>query len=179
MTTLTTTSIKCCQNVVKTEISGAERLPINFCKSRKTQNLPAFAASSTLTATATVAPTIGLLPNIIICIQEYLEIAIYSLNTRYSVFYRILLYLMYFNCIVVIVVKMLSSYSFYISCYFLFLISLPRFNKLSNFVFCEAVPLQFLIPLRLATFFLLLLLELIPNDFSASTSDFDLPLYFG
>ena len=36
MTTLTTTWSKCCQNVVKTEISGAERLPINFCKSRKT-----------------------------------------------------------------------------------------------------------------------------------------------
>lgn len=35
----------------------------------------------------------------------------------------------------------------------LHLISVPHFNKLSNFVFCVAVPIQFLIPFKVAIFF--------------------------
>ena len=35
----------------------------------------------------------------------------------------------------------------------LYLINVPHFNKLSNFVFCVAVPIQFLIPFKVAIFF--------------------------
>ena len=35
----------------------------------------------------------------------------------------------------------------------LHLINVPHFNKLSNFVFCVAVPIQFLIPFKVAIFF--------------------------
>ena len=42
VTTLTTTWSKCCQYVVKTQKSGAERLPINFRKSRKNLEFTCF-----------------------------------------------------------------------------------------------------------------------------------------
>lgn len=45
--------------------------------------------------------------------------------------------------------KLLSSLQ--IVC--LHLISVLHFNKLSNFVFCVAVPIQFLIPFKVAIFF--------------------------